>query len=166
MAVTKTVEQALITFRLGFQTFGLPIEPILQVIPMVTIQPLPGVNHSVEGTINYHGRVIPVFNLRRHLGLPEASFRLDTPIILIQASQGEFGLIVDEIQVVFTPHPEDILEVSEVLKTSLTEKDALQGFIRAANQFIIVLNPDELPDPDSLKTVMEAIEALSTEFNT
>ena len=63
----------LVTFRLGQQTCALPIEPIVQIIPMVTITRIPQVNHTVkgpalsadvpsavEGVINVRGATVPV----------------------------------------------------------------------------------------------------------
>ena len=64
-------EKSLVTFRLDSQTYALPIEPLVQIIEMVTITPIPQINSSVEGMINLRGTAVPVVNLGRHFGLPD-----------------------------------------------------------------------------------------------
>jgi purine-binding chemotaxis protein CheW len=86
----------IVTFCLGSQTYALPITPVRQIIEMVTITPLPQINHTVAGVINFHGTLAPVINLRRYLGLDEIPLQLHTPIILVNIFERVVGLIVDQ----------------------------------------------------------------------
>ena len=68
--ISKSEQQVIVvTFTLGSQTYALPIAPVRQIIEMVTITPLPQINHTIAGVINFHGVIAPVINMRRLLGL-------------------------------------------------------------------------------------------------
>jgi chemotaxis signal transduction protein len=51
--------QKLVAFRSGRQRYALPVAPVVQIVEMVAITPIPQVNGSVEGVINYHGQAVP-----------------------------------------------------------------------------------------------------------
>ena len=67
----QNARRSLVTFRLGQQKYALPIEPIERIVEMVAVTPIPQVDHSVEGVINYHGKTVPAVNLRRQKILRE-----------------------------------------------------------------------------------------------
>src|SRR5512137_2172701 len=96
-AGTHIANRNLVTFRLGQQLYALPIEPIEQIVEMVTVTPIPQVNPLVQGVINVRGKAVPVVNLRRYFGLPEADSSLDAHIILAQIGAWRVGLVVDHV---------------------------------------------------------------------
>jgi len=90
-------KQHFVTFRLGQQTYGLPIECITQIVEMVTITPLPQMSDLLEGLITVKGRPVPVVSLRRCVGLPRIDWHLHTPLILVQMSERACALVVDAV---------------------------------------------------------------------
>jgi chemotaxis signal transduction protein len=57
----------IVIFRLFQQILALPIEPIFEIVEMVTILPLPKPEAPIEGVINVHGKMVPVVDLHRLL---------------------------------------------------------------------------------------------------
>ncbi len=158
----------LVTFRLDRQTYALPIEPIVQIIEMVTITPIPQVNHSVEGVINVRGAPIPVVNLRRHLGLPEAKlheskppYGLHTPIILVQVGERTVGLIVDQVAEVLDVSASQITCPADLLPEGLSDAPLLQGLMQAPGGAVLLLDLAALfgPGQAKLAQVLAALPA-------
>lgn len=150
-------QQNLVAFRLGRQTYALPIEPIVQITEMVTITPVPQVSNTIEGVINVHGSTVPVINMRRHFGLPDAPLELNTPIILLQIGGQTVGLIVDEVIDVLSIPGEQISSLAEILPEGLDDAPALRGLVRIQNATVLLLNPDRLLLPHQTHTLAQIV---------
>jgi len=61
---------------------ALPLADTRQVVGMVALQPETGGRRGVAGTMNLHGRIVPVYSIRRLLGLPERP-PLSTDVLII-----------------------------------------------------------------------------------
>jgi len=153
-------QQSLVTFRLAEQTYALPIEPVVRIIEMVTIMPIPQVDDIVEGIINVHGKAVPVLNLRRHFGLPEAPLQLHTPIILVLFGGQMLGLIVDEVMDVLSLSSEQISRVSDILPEGLSEVPILQGLAHIQNEMVLLLNVEHLLSPGHVQALARAVATL------
>jgi purine-binding chemotaxis protein CheW len=134
----------LVTFRLEQQTYALPIEPIVKINEMVTVIPIPQINGSVEGVINYHGVAVPAINLRRHLGLPAASLGLDTHIIVAEIGERRVGLIVDEVLEVLELADDRIACPDDILPEGLGEAPLLRGLVHTEEGMVLLLDLDDL----------------------
>jgi purine-binding chemotaxis protein CheW len=64
---------------------------------MVAFSPLSGGPEIVLGAINLHGRVVPVFDLRRRIGFPEREYGPDVHLLVARAKQRVVALPVDEV---------------------------------------------------------------------
>jgi len=73
-ADTEQKRIQLITFRLDQHHFAVPVEQVWRVAALAdfTFTRVPGAPAFVEGLINLHGRVIPVIDLKKRLGLAPA----------------------------------------------------------------------------------------------
>lgn len=147
----------LVTFRLDRQTYALPIEPIVQIIEMVTITPIPHVNHSVEGVINVRGMTVPVINLRRHLDLPEVKLQLHTPIILVQTGERMVGLIVDQVADVLNVSASQVARPTDVLPDEMGDAQLLQGLIQTPQGAVLLLDLAHLFASDRAKLVQASV---------
>lgn len=154
-------QRNLVAFRLEQQTYALPIEPVAQIIEMVTITPIPQVNRSsMEGVINVRGATVPVVNLGRHLGLPEAPLQLHTPLILIQTDGRMVGLIVDEVIDVLNLPADQIARPADFLPEGLGGAPILQGLAHTPDGMVLLLDPDHLFLPSQVQALVQAMETL------
>ncbi|MBN1889234.1 MAG: chemotaxis protein CheW [Thermoflexales bacterium] len=156
----KTGARNLATFRLDRQTCALPIEAVVQVIEMVKITPLPRVSRSIEGVINFHGSVIPVVNLRRHIGLSETGFQLGNHIILVQAGERKVGLIVDEVIDVLTLPVDHVIRPTDILPDGLNDTPLLRGLVQTQDETILLLDLDHLFASQQAHALAQVVEAL------
>ena len=148
MDLNPADQRNLVAFRLDLQTYALPIEPIVQIIEMVTITPIPQVSNTVEGVINVRGALVPVINLHRHLGLPEAALKLHTPIVLVQVGEQMVGLIVDEVLDVLTLSDSQITRTADIVPEGLGKASILQGLAHTPDGMVLLLDLDRLLLPD------------------
>lgn len=81
--------------RLGREWYGIPTDQVFKVLQMTALTELPDSNPDVLGLLTLPDSIIPVIDMRRRLGLPDASLRLDTPIVVVITPRGMVGLVVD-----------------------------------------------------------------------
>ena len=90
--------------RIGEQSYGIPIEHVIEVAAMVTFSSLPEADPAVRGVVNRRGEVLPLLDLRHVFEAPMTSLTPETLFIVIQGQTQRAGLIVDEVyQVKYWP---------------------------------------------------------------
>ncbi len=138
--ITENDETQLVVFMLENEEFACNIEDVREVLKMVRVTPLPRSLDFVQGVINLRGEVIPVIDLRKRFGLPEAGQSDDSRIIIVEVEERMVGLIVDSVS-----------EVIRLLKTHIQDapskiageqKGLILGVGKIENRLLIILNLD------------------------
>jgi purine-binding chemotaxis protein CheW len=160
MSSMSSEQQTWVTFRLHQQVYALPIEVIAQIIQMVAITPIPRLHHVVEGVINVRSAAVPVINLRRHFGLPEASRQLHTPILLVRIGAQIIGLIADEVLDVIHFRDRDVIRLKEILPESLSDAPNLYGMIYNQGQMVLLMEIGNLFLPEKVQAMADAVKSL------
>lgn len=91
-AVTQVV-----VFQLGKELYGADISIVREVTPLQRVTRVPRTPGYIEGVTNLRGRVIPVIDLRKRLGLPAAAATKATRIAVAEIEGGQVGMIVDAV---------------------------------------------------------------------
>ena len=86
-----------LTFNLGPEVYGLPLERVLEIIGMQPITPIPETPPHVRGVINLRGKVIPVIDVRSRFRLELRPYDPRTCIIVVQTGGWSVGLVVDTV---------------------------------------------------------------------
>lgn len=94
---------------------GLPGNCIERVIRAVEITPLPNAPEIVMGMIDVHGRVVPVINLRRRLGLSAREGSVEDHLILGSAGTRTVALLVDSVSSVRECFQADTVPARDIL---------------------------------------------------
>jgi purine-binding chemotaxis protein CheW len=102
-------QKEILVFALADQRYALWVKDVREVLRAVAIVPLPRAPRLVEGVIDLRGRLVPVLDLRGHLGLPSkplepsdhlivsapggklAAIRVDRALDLVAIDPGELG---------------------------------------------------------------------------
>lgn len=91
-------EEQLVVFRLGQEEFGVPIDSVQEIVRVPELLThVPKAPSFVEGVINLRGSVLPVVDLRRRLGLPEAERSDRQRIMVFLIDRVCTGFIVDSV---------------------------------------------------------------------
>ena len=102
-------------FQLGNDRYALEAGRVVEVVPMVRIERLPGAPRGVAGIFNYRGRPVPAVDLCE-LALGRASgARLSTRIIVLNCRDADdreqlMGLIAENATATLRRDPEDFVD--------------------------------------------------------
>ncbi|MDF1565457.1 MAG: chemotaxis protein CheW [Deltaproteobacteria bacterium] len=86
-----------LTLNIGEELYAVPLEIVREVIRAVWITPVPEVPEALLGAINLRGKIVPVIDARRRVGLPASAVELDTPIAILAPPSGAVGVVVDRV---------------------------------------------------------------------
>ncbi len=92
-----------LTFRLGRESYGLPVLGVREIIRLCPITPVPRMPDYLKGVINLRGKVIPILDLRAKFQLATASYGDRACIIVVQVGAPPaavllMGAIVDAVE--------------------------------------------------------------------
>jgi purine-binding chemotaxis protein CheW len=128
----------LLGFMLADEEYALDILEIKEIIRLQTITAVPRTPDYLKGIITLRGVIVPVFDLRRRLGLDEAGHGQHTRIVVVYRG-GEFaGMIVDSITQVMRVGVKEIEPPPPTIGT--VEAEFIKGVTRCQERLIILLN--------------------------
>jgi len=105
-----TKDLHLVGFRIGRETFGVPINLVHEIVRVPEITAVPDAPDYVEGVINLRGKIVSIVDLRKRFGEREIVPHKKNRILVAELDGKMVGLIVDA--------------ASEVLKIPPSEVDA------------------------------------------
>ena len=97
-------------FRLDEHRYALPLPAAERVIRAVEVTPLPKAPAVVIGVIDVHGRVLPVFNLRRRFSMPEREVDPADWFLIAHTTRGAVVLMIDEAEGVVEAPADDTVD--------------------------------------------------------
>ena len=86
----------LVIFSLDALRFAVALDDVERFVRAVEITELPKAPESVHGVIDVAGRVLPVFNLRRRLGLRQRALEPNDLFLIARSAGRDVALVVDE----------------------------------------------------------------------
>lgn len=105
-----------LVFIVGGVRCALPLGDVREVARAVAITALPTAPPIVEGVIEVRGRVVPVVDLRRRLGLPAAGVHADQKLIVASAGERRVAIRVDAVDWVTRLDEDDIASPEGVVR--------------------------------------------------
>jgi purine-binding chemotaxis protein CheW len=128
----------LATFLLAREEYGVDVRCVQEIIRVADITPVPRAPESIKGVINLRGRIVPVIDLRRKLGLGEVENGRHTRIVVVKLRERLIGLLVDAASQVLKvpvssvdPAPEAVLEI---------DADFIRGVAKLPDRLIILMD--------------------------
>ena len=91
----NTNDLHIVGFRIGAETFGVPIARVKEIVRVPAITAIPEAPACVEGVINLRGKIIPVVDLRKRFGEEAAAPGKKSRILVAEAESKLVGLLVD-----------------------------------------------------------------------
>lgn len=108
MEALKIVDEALpsqlIGFRIGEDTFGIPVVEVQEVIKHQRVTPIPLAQQHVRGLVNLRGQIVTSISLRSLFGL-EDKYPEEYMNVIVNNGKSIYALAVDEIL--------DVIEVKQ-----------------------------------------------------
>jgi purine-binding chemotaxis protein CheW len=117
-----------VRFRVGAESFALPVEQVLEVAELGELSPVPGAPPSVLGVRNLRGQVLPVIDLATVLGTAPANSA--SKLVIAEQSGRRAGLAIDQVT--------DVGELTGPLQE--TDSPLLAGSTLAAGELVGVVD--------------------------
>jgi len=93
------------------------LEHINKVLPLASLEPVPGGPEYLVGLLNLAGKSIPIIDLATYLGLPrDDNYTVDTPILICNYDDQKFGMIIDHVKGISTVEDETLQMCDEFKK--------------------------------------------------
>jgi chemotaxis-related protein WspB len=96
-------------FSIGLARYALKPEPIVEVLPLIHIEPIPHAPPEVAGSCNYRGVPVLVLDLCRIVGQPPAQPLLSTRLIIVRQGQQLFAILAAGFSETVRVDPKDFI---------------------------------------------------------
>jgi purine-binding chemotaxis protein CheW len=146
-----------LTFRLQNQQYGIPIVIVREINRITEITTVPRSPSYVAGVINLRGKVIPVVDLRLKLAMERQAPTRQTCVVVVEASNGFMGIIVDQVFSVIELK-KDQIEASPQIGNSMDANYVL-GMGKIDNQVIILVDILKLLGADGIAEINHVAKA-------
>ena len=128
----------LATFYLSREEYGVDVRLVQEIIRVSEITPVPRAPESIRGVINLRGRIIPVIDLKKKLGLGEVMPDKRARIVVVKLRERLVGLLVDAAsQVLKVP-----VSTIDAAPDAVAEIDAdfIRGVAKLPDRLIILMD--------------------------
>lgn len=145
----------LVVFSLENQRYALPLSASERVVRMVAITQLPNAPGIIMGLVNFHGKVIPVVNMRRRFGLPEREPSLSDSLIIAHTTRRPVALMADAVLDVIACAAQNQIAAEDIL----TGVEYVEGVVKTADGLIFIHDLNRflsLEEEDALDLVLDA----------
>jgi purine-binding chemotaxis protein CheW len=149
-----TVELVLLT--IGGVRYAIPLAAAEQALRMVALAPLPGAPRAVAGVIDFHGRPLAVFDIRRRLGLPVSTYGSDAHLLVVRTARRSLALLADAV-----------IGVAEIDRHAVTDTDAiapghetLSGVAPLPDGLVLIHDVEAFLSGDDERALDHALEGL------
>jgi len=136
--------QEFLCFRVSSEIYAINIMAVKEIIRPREVTEIPRSPGFVSGVLSLRGIIIPVFNMRLRLGLPEAETSGKERIVVVTKGEEFFGILVDEVTQVVKITGAIIEKPPAVLDG--IDRDFVSGIGRFNGQMLFLLNQDKILD--------------------
>ncbi|MBI4667253.1 MAG: chemotaxis protein CheW [Nitrospinae bacterium] len=136
-----------LSFELDSELFGVEILKVREIILREIVTPVPNTKSFVQGVMNLRDQIIPVFDLRRRLGMGSGG-NDEKNVVIIEIGKVTTGLLVDDVKGIVTIAGKDIAPPQQFHGSVPT--DFLYGIGRTGEGTIVLLDALDLCDPEEL----------------
>ena len=159
MKTAQTIEKDLqiVGFRIGRETFGLPIGAVREIVRVPEITSVPNSPDFIEGVINLRGRIIPVVDLRKRFGEKVIESSKRNRIVVVELESRCIGLIVNSASEVIKIPPSDIEAPHSVFQEG--ELNYITGVGKLRGRLVMMLDLSKILQRGELRRLEDAADS-------
>ena len=150
-------ELHIVGFRVGRETFGVPIALVHEIVRVPDITAVPDAPDCIEGVINLRGRIISVVDLRKRFGEKEISSTRKNRILVVEVEGRLVGLVVDSASEVLKLPPSEIEAPPNVFEEG--ELNYVTGVGKLHGRLIIMVDLAKILQRGELKRLGDFADA-------
>ena len=142
----------LVSFHIGQEEYGVDITKVQEINRMAEITKVPQAPAYVEGVINLRGKVIPIIDLRKRLGVENKEYDKNTRIVVVDIETEVMGMIVDSVSEVLRISKSTIEPPPEIANGA--NSDYIQGVAKMEDRLLIFLDLSKIIDIETIKKIL------------
>lgn len=147
-----------IIFCIGDQEYGIDVQLVTAIEPMMDIVPVPNAPTCILGLMNLRGEVIPVYSLRKRFLLEEYTDPAKTKLIVTRYDGTPLAFKVDEVLEMYD-FTEDLIAPTPVIA-----KSAQTAYVRSVankkGKLVLLLNPATMYEGDEEEQMAELLKSM------
>lgn len=147
-----------IIFCIGDQEYGIDVQLVTAIEPMMDIVPVPNAPTCILGLMNLRGEVIPVYSLRKRFLLEEYTDPAKTKLIVTRYDDTPLAFKVDEVLEMYD-FTEDLITPTPVIA-----KSAQTAYVRSVankkGKLVLLLNPATMYEGDEEEQMAELLKSM------
>jgi len=142
----------MVGFVLADELYGVDILMVQEIIKEMPITSIPDSPDFIEGVINLRGNIIPVIDLRKRLGMPQAEKGegVESWTIILNVGDRVTGFIVDRVTRVLKIAANTIEPPPDMVVSAL-KSQYISGVCRPNDQFMAILDFNRILVEDEFK---------------
>ncbi|WP_196594670.1 chemotaxis protein CheW [Pectinatus sottacetonis] len=141
-------EVQIVAFKLKREEYGISILNVEEIKRLTDITRVPFTPEFIKGVMNLRGSVLPVIDLKKRIGLPDAEYSDATRIIVVKLEDITVGMIVDAVTEVLAIDSANITNSKQITSTESEAHSESNKFITGIgnlnNRLVILLNLPEI----------------------
>lgn len=139
----------LVGFRIGRETFGVPISLVHEIVRVPEITAVPEAPDYVEGVINLRGKIVSIVDLRKRFGEKQITPNKKNRILVVEVERKMVGLIVDSASEVLRMSSDDVEDPPNVFEEG--ELNYVTGVGKLKDRLIILVELTKVLQKGELK---------------
>jgi purine-binding chemotaxis protein CheW len=141
-AKARPSEEQMVVLDVGEESYGIPVQRVREIIRVPPITRVPNGPAFLEGVVNLRGQVIPVMDLRKHLGVSYGHETKSSRVVVSELGRHTVGLMVDGVSEVVMVATGDI-EPPPALVAGVNDGQVC-GVARLGDRLVLFLDPDRV----------------------
>lgn len=155
-AMTERSAKLLVVFTLDGMRLALGIEAVSRVVRAAEISPLPGAPAGVRGVVNVQGEIVPVFDLRKRLGLAARALRASDHFVLARTGAHTVAVMVDTVIGVVEAGSHEPVQPSAML---LSSGVSIRGAVSIEGEIVLIHDLELFLSPEQETALAAALES-------
>jgi len=148
----------IVGFRVGRETFGVPIELVHEIVRVPDITAVPDSPDYIEGVINLRGKIISIIDLRKRFGECEITSGKKNRILVAEIEGKMLGLIVDAASEVLKLPAAEVEPPPSVFEEG--ELNYVTGVGKFGGRLIILIDLTKILQKGELRRIGELAETV------
>jgi purine-binding chemotaxis protein CheW len=96
-AIAESERIEIVEFRIGSDSYGLPLGAVREVAPLQHFTPIPSTPAWVLGLMNLRGEIIVIVDLRHLFNLPGRGLSDLNHVLVLHTAEMDLGILADDI---------------------------------------------------------------------
>ncbi len=145
----------MVTFKLGKETFGVPVDQVREIVKLDSITNIPRTADFIQGVINLRGQITLAIDLAKRYDIKTEGTTAQSRIIIAEIGDNPLGLIVDSVKDVMMT-PRKTISPPPAALTSQMSARFLDGICQLQEGLVMLVDLTQVITEQELENAQEA----------